>query len=59
MVGFALEPAERLERAAREKLARKSLDAIVANPLETMNAPDIDGTLYLRDGGVRRAAPAG
>jgi phosphopantothenoylcysteine decarboxylase / phosphopantothenate---cysteine ligase len=59
VVGFALEPAERLERSAREKLARKSLDAIVANPLETMNAPDIDGTLYLRDGGARRAAPEG
>jgi len=59
VVGFALEPAERLERSAREKLARKSLDAIVANPLETMDAPDIDGTLYLRDGGARRAAPEG
>jgi phosphopantothenoylcysteine decarboxylase/phosphopantothenate--cysteine ligase len=59
VVGFALEPAARLEPSAREKLARKSLDAIVANPLETMNAPDIDATLYLRDGGARRAAPAG
>lgn len=59
VIGFALEPAERLERSAREKLARKSLDAIVANPLETMDAPDIDGTLYLRNGGARRAAPEG
>ena len=31
----------------------------MANPLETMNAPDIDGTLYLRYGGARRAAPEG
>jgi len=50
--GFALEPADRLERSAREKLARKHLEGIVANPLETMDAPDIDGTLFLRDGRV-------
>jgi phosphopantothenoylcysteine decarboxylase/phosphopantothenate--cysteine ligase len=37
-IGFALEPAERLDVSAREKLARKSLDAIVANPLETMGS---------------------
>lgn len=53
IVGFALEPAEGLERSAREKLRRKSLDAIVANPLETMGAPDVDGTLFLAGGGVR------
>ena len=53
VVGFALEPRERLERSAREKLERKDLAGIVANPLETMDAPDIDGTLFLRDGTVR------
>ena len=48
--GFALEPTERLERSALDKLERKDLAGIVANPLETMDAPDIEGTLYLRDG---------
>jgi phosphopantothenoylcysteine decarboxylase/phosphopantothenate--cysteine ligase len=51
--GFALEPRERLEQSAREKLERKNLCGIVANPLETMDAADIDGTLFLRDGSVR------
>lgn len=49
-IGFALEPRERLEPAARRKLAAKGLDAIVANPLETMEAATISATLYLRDG---------
>ena len=53
VIGFALEPRERLEHSAREKLERKDLAGIVANPLETMDAPDIDGTLFLRDGSVR------
>ena len=59
IVGFALEPADELERSALGKLARKDLAAIVANPLETMDAPDIDATLYLRDGSARRAAAPG
>ena len=59
VIGFALEPREELERSALGKLERKDLAAIVANPLETMDAPDIDATLYLRDGRVRRAAPPG
>jgi phosphopantothenoylcysteine decarboxylase/phosphopantothenate--cysteine ligase len=50
IVGFALEPASRLLRSAREKLRRKSLDAIVANELRTMNAPTIAATLILADG---------
>jgi len=53
VIGFALEPREELERSARAKLERKDLAGIVANPLETMDAPDIDGTLFLRDGTVR------
>ena len=48
--GFALEPAERLVQGAHDKLVRKDLAGIVANPLETMDAPDVDGTLFLRDG---------
>ena len=53
VIGFALEPRETLERSAREKLERKDLAGIVANPLETMDAPDVDGALFLRDGTVR------
>lgn len=53
VIGFALEPREALERSAREKLERKDLAGIVANPLETMDAPDVDGALFLRDGTVR------
>jgi phosphopantothenoylcysteine decarboxylase/phosphopantothenate--cysteine ligase len=49
-VGFALGPAEGLLDRAREKLAAKHVDAIVANPLETMGADCIQATLLLRDG---------
>lgn len=49
VVGFALEPSNRLIESARRKLARKSLDAIVANPLETMDADTVSATLILRD----------
>ncbi|MGP1273017.1 MAG: phosphopantothenoylcysteine decarboxylase [Phycisphaerales bacterium] len=45
IAGFALEPAEGLVEAARRKLARKSVDAIVANPIETLDAESI--TAYL------------
>jgi phosphopantothenoylcysteine decarboxylase/phosphopantothenate--cysteine ligase len=55
-IGFALEPADRLESSARSKLKRKRLDAIVANPLETMDAPTVTARVYLRSGDV--LAPA-
>lgn len=45
LVGFALEPRDRLMESAREKLARKGVDLIVANPLETMDASSIEATL--------------
>lgn len=51
IVGFALEPRERLLESARAKLERKNIDAIVANPLETMDAPTIEAHL------IRRNAP--
>jgi phosphopantothenoylcysteine decarboxylase/phosphopantothenate--cysteine ligase len=57
-IGFALEEAARLDERARSKLRRKQLDAIVANPLETMDAPDIGGVLLLADGTVRSPGPA-
>jgi len=50
VVGWALEPADRLMESARDKLARKGLHAIVANPLETMDSPTISATVLLRNG---------
>lgn len=50
IVGFALEPAGGLIDVATAKLRRKGLDAIVANPLETMDAEDVTGTLIRADG---------
>lgn len=49
-VGFALEPADRLLPSARAKLLAKDVDAIVANPLQTIGADHIRATLLLRDG---------
>lgn len=53
-VGFALEPEAELMASARRKLERKGIDLIVANPLETMDAPTIDATLLGRDGVVAK-----
>lgn len=50
-VAFALEPRERMLDSARAKLERKGTDAIVANPLETMDAQTIEATL-ITPGGV-------
>ena len=46
IVGFALEEECRLEARALEKLRRKGLDAIVANPLATMGSTDVCATIY-------------
>jgi len=54
-VGFSLESNGGLARA-REKLARKGLDMIVYNPAETMNSPEIEGTLIYPDGRVEAMA---
>ena len=53
IVGFALEPHGQLESSAAAKMARKDLFAIVANPLETMDSPDVDAMLMMRDGSTR------
>ena len=50
IIGFALEEPAKLQQRATEKLRRKGLDAIVANPLQTMGAADIDATLFLANG---------
>lgn len=56
IVGFALEPRDRLLESARAKLVRKRLDLIVANPLETMDSPEIDATILDANGPVSRAS---
>jgi phosphopantothenoylcysteine decarboxylase/phosphopantothenate--cysteine ligase len=50
VVGFALEHPEALARSAIAKLQRKRANAIVANPLATMNSPDVDATVFFADG---------
>ena len=57
VVGFALERPEELAASAAAKLARKRADAIVANPLETMDSTDVDGRVLFADG--RTMAPSG
>lgn len=49
-IGFALEPADELIQRAEAKLARKHLDAIVANPIETMDSDRITAHLLFADG---------
>jgi len=50
IIAFALEESEELQDAARAKLARKKVDAIVANPLETMDSTEISATIFCKDG---------
>jgi len=55
LVGFALEPSDRLLTSAARKLERKGADMIVANPLSTMESDQIDATLFRADGSPPRA----
>lgn len=60
MVGFALEPRAEIERSSRAKLERKKVDMVVGNPLETMDSPTIEATIFLQDNSTRspgRALP--
>lgn len=54
LVGFALEEPTVLETRARAKLLRKGVHAIVANPLETMDAAGVQGQLLVADGSAHR-----
>ena len=58
LIGFALEPEAELLASARRKLERKRVDAIIANPLETMESPDVRAIAVLRGGAERDAGPA-
>lgn len=55
VVAFALEEPAKLEERAAAKLKRKKVDAIVANPLATMDAGEVDA-LWLTASG-KRASP--
>ncbi len=55
VVAFALEQADRLEIRARAKLRHKNVDAIIANPLETMDSEFIQ-PLWLTAAGERTVA---
>ncbi|MEM7578096.1 MAG: phosphopantothenoylcysteine decarboxylase [Planctomycetota bacterium] len=50
VVAFALEEPEQLEGRAMEKMRRKGVDAIVGNPLGTMDAETIEAILFTSDG---------
>ncbi len=54
IVGFALEEAAALPERARAKLVQKQVDAIVANPLETMDAADIRAAVFTASGEALR-----
>ncbi len=50
IVGFALEEPTQLASRAKEKLRRKGVDYIVANPLATMGAGSIQAVVFTADG---------
>jgi phosphopantothenoylcysteine decarboxylase/phosphopantothenate--cysteine ligase len=50
IIAFALGEPEELNNIAQAKLIRKGVDAIVANPLETMESSKINATVLLKDG---------
>jgi phosphopantothenoylcysteine decarboxylase / phosphopantothenate---cysteine ligase len=50
ILAFALEPQDTLEKVALEKMARKNVDAIVANPLQTMDSANITAKVCCRNG---------
>jgi phosphopantothenoylcysteine decarboxylase/phosphopantothenate--cysteine ligase len=58
LVGFALEPREGMVAAAREKMERKGVDLIVANPLESMETETIEAVVLDRGGGEERTKGA-
>ncbi len=53
LVGFALEPREQMIASAHAKLVRKRVDLVVANPLESMDASEIEAVIVRAEGEVR------
>jgi phosphopantothenoylcysteine decarboxylase/phosphopantothenate--cysteine ligase len=58
IIGFALEPRDEMMASAREKLERKKVDLVVANPLETMDSETIEAVVIGRDAFEQRTAGA-
>ena len=54
VVAFSLEEESSLERRAREKMARKGVDATVANALETMESAEVEAAWLPASGEARR-----
>ena len=52
IIAFALEEPEQLQTRAAEKLKRKAVDMIVANPLTTMGSAAIEPIVMTADGGI-------
>ena len=50
IIGFALEEESVLETRAAEKLKRKNLDALVANPIATLGAQCVSAWVFFPDG---------
>jgi phosphopantothenoylcysteine decarboxylase/phosphopantothenate--cysteine ligase len=50
LIGFALEPRDEMLSSARRKIEKKNIDVCVANPLETMDAADIEAVIVHKDG---------
>jgi phosphopantothenoylcysteine decarboxylase/phosphopantothenate--cysteine ligase len=57
IVAFALEAEDKLEQRAWAKLQRKAVDAIVANPLTTMEAAHINAILLTANGTRQSPGP--
>jgi len=57
LVAFALEEPGTLETRAAEKLKRKGVDAIVANPLTTMDSDRIEPIVLTADGNRHAPGP--
>lgn len=55
VIAFALEDPADLDARARAKLEAKGVDAIVANPLATMEHPQISASVIRRNGGTLEA----
>lgn len=59
IVGFALEEPAKLEERAAKKLHEKKLDAIVANPLETMGSGLITARIFMPGGAIHMPTGGG
>ena len=52
VIGFSLAEEKKLFDISRKKLKDKDIDAIIANPLQTMNSKNINGILFTRSSTV-------